>query len=283
MSLVSFLAKRFVAGETAASGIAAARRLNERGLGCILDFLGEDVADAAGADHALQQYIELTEAIHASGVRSSISIKLSQMGLLLDDTLCLNHVATLLETSQKTDGFVWIDMEGSALTERTLRVFEGLRAKHSNVGICLQAYLRRTPADIRRLAARPVWIRLCKGAYKEPASVAFVRKDDVDAQYRSLIKELFASPGITPAFATHDETLLSAVLSYVREHKISRERFEFQMLYGIRNQRLEMLAKEGYRTQVYTPFGTHWLPYLLRRLRERRENLLFILKNLLKT
>lgn len=284
VAVLSLLAKRFVAGETAAQGVVAARQLNQRGMGAILDFLGEDVSSAEAAKAARMEYLQLLSKIQMENVDSAVSLKASQMGLLISRELCLENIQRVVEEAGKMQKFVWMDMEGSALTQNTVDVFAALSDRFQNLGLCLQAYLIRTGGDLDRFMRRPVTIRLCKGAYKEPASVAFTDRRAVEANFRMLTQKLFDATGrgVYPAFATHDEGLIDFVRKTATERKILKEKFEFQMLYGINNGLLESLAKEGYRTRVYIPYGTAWFPYFVRRLRERKENVYFLMRNLFK-
>jgi proline dehydrogenase len=278
---LSFLARRFVAGETAAEAVAAAREMNARGMDAILDFLGEDVHSEAEAGSAVQEYLRLLDLIKAHQVRSAISLKVSQMGLRFSLSLCESNLALVLERAAQYGNFVWLDMEGSALTQSTIEVFEALRSRFANIGLCLQAYLVRTGSDLDRLMRKPAILRLCKGAYKEPPDIAFKSKGAVEANYRVLTQKLFdhVEQGIFPAFATHDVSVIEYVLQQVKEKRIDAKQFEFQMLYGIQNKKLQSLSKQGYQTRVYIPYGTAWLPYFLRRLRERKENVYFLMRN----
>jgi proline dehydrogenase len=279
-----FLADRFVAGKTAASAVDAAQRMNEKGISAILDYLGEDVASEAQAQAAVEEYLHLLQLIHERRARASVSLKVSQMGILISRDLCVANICRIAEEAAKAGLFVWFDMEGSALTQKTIEVFQTLRQETQNVGLCLQAYLVRTGGDLDQLMRSPLHVRLCKGAYKEPPSLAYASKDSVDANFRMLAQKTLEQTGrgVYPAFATHDGRLIDYLTALSQEKKVSKDQFEFQMLYGIQNQRLAALAKEGYRTNVYIPYGTHWFPYFMRRLRERKENVYFLLRNLFK-
>lgn len=281
MSVLSFFAKRFVAGETADEAVEAARVVNGRGMGAILDFLGEDVRSASDARAASAVYEELIQKISAASADADVSLKASQMGILIAPELCAENVVRVAAAASKAKRFVWIDMEGSALTERTVNLFDGLRTQYSNIGLCLQAYLTRTGGDIDRLIRRPVSVRLCKGAYREPREVALQDRRAVDANFRVLSQKLLQAitSGAYPAFATHDMALIDFLKKEIRQRNIPSSQFEFQMLYGIQNRSLESLVKEEFRGRVYIPFGTAWLPYFMRRLRERKENLFFLLRN----
>jgi len=274
--------RRFVAGETLADGIAAAAALNARGIEATLDVLGEATASEDDARRAARDYLEVLNAIFHRGLRSHVSVKLSQMGLDLSPDLAAELLETIARTAAAVDTFVRVDMEDSGRLPRTLHVFDrvwegGLR----NIGIVLQAYLYRTPEDLERYLSRGVRIRLCKGAYAEPAAVAYPRKADVDEAYRRLSERLLLG-GVDPALATHDERLIRHARTFAASSGIARDRFEFQFLYGIRRDLQETLAAEGYRVRVYVPFGTHWYPYFMRRLAERPANVLFLARNVLR-
>jgi proline dehydrogenase len=274
-----FLARRFVAGETIESAMAAVRVLNKAGMSASLDFLGEDVLERRAALHSRDVYIEMLDAIAASRVDSNVSVKLTAMGLLVDEDLALTNLLAILErASRNPDPFVRIDMEGSAVLEATLRVFARAFAEHKNVGIVLQAYLKRTPGDVAQAIHGGARVRLCKGAYNEPPEIAYKRMPEIRAQYLDLARELLER-GTYPGIATHDRRLIAAVKQFAGERSISRERFEFQMLYGCRPHVQRELVAQGYRLRIYVPFGTHWAGYFYRRVLERRENALFALSS----
>jgi proline dehydrogenase len=212
-------------------------------------------------------------------VERNISIKLSMMGLDISRDFCLELVSGVLDVAREVDGFVRLDMEGSKHTQATVDAFHSLREDYKNVGIVLQAYLRRTEDDVKQAVGRGDRVRLCKGAYKEPESVAWQKMDDIRANYRKCA-HLLLDGGNYPAIATHDESLVQDVLGYVRDKAIAPSRFEFQMLYGLRPRRWDELVRSGNNMRIYVPYGTHWFPYFYRRLRERRENVLFVLKSL---
>lgn len=276
-----FLASRFVAGRQAEDAIAAARRVNAQGIQAILDYLGEDVKSEAGAQAAANEYIELIQKINASGVRAAVSLKVSQMGILLSRDLCLQNLRRIARAAARHSILVWFDMEGSRLTRSTVEVFDELRDEFPGVGLCLQAALARTGSDYDTLAKKPFRVRLCKGAYKEPATVAYQERTAVEGNFRMLIRKMLeqTAHGTYPAFATHDPKLIERVILTASDLNIAKSHFEFQMLYGIQNKRLAGLAQDGYQSSVYIPYGTHWLPYFVRRLRERKENLYFLLRN----
>ncbi|GAC1500931.1 MAG: proline dehydrogenase family protein [Vulcanimicrobiaceae bacterium] len=275
-----FLAKRFVAGETIVSALDAARELNANGLTATLDFLGEDITVADDAAHVRDTYLELLAAVERSALRTNVSVKLTALGLLIDESLCASNLATIVERAARLpDPFVRIDMEGSAVTEATLRVFERTFAQHRNVGPALQAYLHRSPQDVERAIARGARVRLCKGAYRESEAIASHDMAQIRRAYLQLAEALLAR-GTYPAIATHDERLIAAIKTYASKNGIGRDRFEFQLLYGVRCDLQRDLARDGYNVRVYVPFGTHWGPYFYRRITERRENALFALRSL---
>jgi len=276
-------AARFVAGETVATAVAAVRDLNAHGVTASLDLLGESVASAAEAGHARDTYLESLAAIRAAGVDANVSVKLTQMGLDIDERLCLENVGAIIVQAKTQQSFVRVDMEGSAYTETTLRLFaDKLYPAYGNaVGVVLQSYLHRTERDVDAMIAMGARVRLCKGAYKEPPSVAYPRKADVDASYIRCLEQLLAR-GHYPGIATHDERILAHAQAYARGQGIPPERFEFQMLYGVRRDLQTKLRREGWRVRVYVPFGTHWYPYLMRRLAERPANIAFIVGNVVK-
>jgi proline dehydrogenase len=275
-----FLAKRFVAGETVGSAIGAVRTLNAAGMTATLDFLGEDVLERDAAIATREAYIAVLERIRETGVQSNVSVKMSAMGLLIDEGFALDNLTRILHFAQRNaDPFVRIDMEGSAVTQITLDLFERAYAQDKNVGIVLQAYLKRTPADVARMIELGARVRLCKGAYSEPAEIALKEMSEIRRQYLSLAKDLL-DRGNYPAIATHDRELIEAIRAYVRERGIARDRFEFQMLYGIRPQLQRELVADGYRMRIYVPYGTHWAGYFFRRVMERRENAIFALSSM---
>jgi proline dehydrogenase len=280
------VARRFVAGETIAQAIQAGRALNDKGLLATLDHLGENVVTEADAARAAQDYLDLLDAIAESGVNSDVSLKLTQLGLDISFELCLSNMRRILERAAQHGNFVRIDMESSAYTEATLRLYRALRNAHGfcNVGAVIQAYLFRSAGDVRALAAEGANIRLCKGAYKEPPTVAFSRKRDVDANFVKLA-EYYLSPearqrGAYLGVATHDDKMINAVKNYAAAQGIPKDCFEFQMLYGVRSAAQQALAAEGYKVRIYVPYGTEWYPYFMRRLAERPANVWFVLRNL---
>jgi proline dehydrogenase len=276
-------ASRFVAGETVADAIAAASELQRKGITVSLDLLGESVHEAAAAERAAEAYVGILRAMKEADLESNISLKLTQMGLDIDETLCEQNVRTILDVAREQNGFVRLDMESSAYTQRTLDFFEQrlFPTYGSHTGVVIQSALRRSTDDIARLVALGARVRLCKGAYLEPPDIAFADKRDVDAHYVRLMEHLL-SGGFYPAIATHDERIQSLAREFVAAHGIPPDRFEFQMLYGIRRDLQEQLIHKGFRVRVYVPFGTEWYPYLMRRLAERPANIAFILGNLFK-
>ncbi len=280
--LAKRFAGRFVAGETIEAAVAAARELQSRGITATLDLLGESVREVADADQARDTYIAILRAMREAGVEVNASLKLTQMGFDLDEAHCEANVRAILVVARELDGFIRLDMEGSAYTQRTLDFHARLAAEFGpHVGVVIQAALRRSADDIEALVASGTRVRLCKGAYLEPATVAFPDKKDVDAQYVRLMHRL-TSAGRYPGIATHDEVILQEATRYVRDQGIDADRFEFQMLFGVRRDLQERLVQEGWRVRVYVPFGTQWYPYLMRRLAERPANIAFILGNLVR-
>jgi proline dehydrogenase len=278
MKALTFLARRFVAGETPQAAIEAGRRLQQRGIRATFDKLGEDVLDRDAARRSADAAKELLALIPPE-VERNVSIKLTSMGLDVSPDFCLELVSGIVEAARGVGGFVRVDMEGSKHTQATLDFFRELRKRYDNVGIVLQAYLRRTEADVEEAIARGDRVRLCKGAYKEPPSIAFTDMDEIRASFRRCAR-LLLDKGVYPAIATHDESLIQGTLEYTREAGIPSDRFEFQMLYGLRPRRWDELVQAGYNMRIYVPYGTHWVPYFYRRLRERKENVFFVVKNL---
>jgi len=276
-------ARRFVAGETAEEAIAAVRELNSRGITASLDLLGESVHNEAEARASGRDYIRLLDRIRESNLNANVSVKLTAMGLDISEELCISIMHEVLDRARQHRTFVRLDMESSAYTERTLQLFEQrlYPAYPENVGIVLQSYLYRTAADVERAIQLKCRVRLCKGAYKEPASVAYPDKSDVDANYVRCMQELMRH-GNYPGLATHDETIIRAAKKFAADEKIPPERYEFQMLYGVRRDLQDRLVAEGYRMRVYVPFGTQWYPYLMRRLAERPANVAFIAGNIVR-
>jgi proline dehydrogenase len=281
--LARFFASRFVAGETIGTAVAAAVSLRERGITATLDILGESVAEASAAEAACAQYLDLLERMAAGKVEVNASVKLTQMGLDLDPALCECNMRRILERARSLGGFVRLDMESSEYTDRTLDFFEQrLHPEFGpHVGVVIQAALRRSTADIERLIALGARVRLCKGAYLEPDTVAYAAKKDVDAHYVRLLEQLLLR-GNYPGIATHDETIIAHAEAFARANRIGPERLEFQMLYGVRRDLQARLRARGWHMRVYVPFGTQWYPYLMRRLAERPANIAFILGSVIR-
>jgi proline dehydrogenase len=280
MKLLTWMARTFVAGETIEAALKRVRKLNQKGVMATLDVLGESVKDRETAETAVQAYLDLLDAISAAKTDSHVSLKLTQMGLDIDTEYCLQNVEKIVVRAKERGNFVRIDMEGTPHTERTLDIFCRLRQRYDNVGIVVQAYLFRTEKDIKDLNGIQAKIRICKGAYKEPPDLAIKKMKDIRANYTRLAEILFRE-GVYPAIATHDDTLLKWTKDYVAANAVPNDRYEFQYLYGIRTKTFQKLAEAGYRVRCYVPFGTHWLPYTLRRLRERK-TILFLIRNFFK-
>src|SRR6266540_5104671 len=275
------LVRRFVAGETLAEAIENVQKLNAAGMTASLDYLGESVGTAAEAGAAATQYIAILHGIERAGALCDASLKLTQMGLDVDRDLCQRNVERIVAQAAQFDNFIRIDMEGSGYTQVTLDIFNQIFAAHKNVGVVIQSYLYRSEADVRELNALGVRVRLCKGAYSEPESVAFPRKADTDENYIKLMR-LLLSEGVYPGIATHDERMIDATREFAAREDIPPDRFEFQMLYGVRRDLQAQLLRDGYRMRVYVPYGGEWYPYLVRRLAERPANILFILRGILR-
>ena len=278
MKALTFLARRFVAGEEPQDAIAAGLALRRRGIAATFDLLGEDVADAEAARRSAECNKQLLRLVPPE-VERNISIKLSNLGLDVADEVCVELTAGVLDVAREVGGFVRIDMEGSKHTQRTLDVFHRLRRTYDNVGIVLQAYLFRTEADVKEAIARGDRVRLCKGAYKEPPEIAWTDMDEIRKSFRRCAR-LLLEQGSYPAIATHDEGLVQDTLAFTREAGIAPERYEFQMLYGLRPRRWDELVRAGHRMRIYVPYGTHWMPYFYRRLRERKENVWAVARGL---
>ena len=281
--LAKNFANRFVAGETLETALSAVSRLNARGITASLDLLGESVHNEAEARAAGQEYVNMLDRIYERRADANVSVKLTAMGLDVSEDLCVAIMQKILQRAREYQTFVRIDMEGSAYTQRTLDLFEQrlYPAYRENVGIVLQSYLYRTFADVERANELKARVRLCKGAYKEPETVAHPDKKDVDSNYVRCMQALLEK-GNYPGIATHDEAIIRQARSFVRDKQIPLNRFEFQMLYGVRRDLQDRLVREGYRMRVYVPFGTQWYPYLMRRLAERPANVAFITGNVLK-
>lgn len=275
--LAKSFANRFVAGETVDTALAAVARLNARGITASLDLLGESVHNEVEARAAGDAYVTMLDRIHEQKADANVSVKLTAMGLDVSEDLCVSIMQEILQRAREYQTFVRIDMESSDYTQRTLDLFEQrlYPAHRENVGIVLQSYLYRTFADVQRANLIKARVRLCKGAYKEPETVAYPDKKDVDSNYVRCMHELMLK-GNYPGVATHDEAIIKEAKRFARENQIAPNRFEFQMLFGVRRDLQDKLVREGYRMRVYVPFGTQWYPYLLRRLAERPANVAFL-------
>jgi len=285
-SLGRKVSDRFVAGTAIPDAVRATQAINRAGMSVTVDNLGENVTNPEEARHSAQLYHQILEAIAASQLNANISLKLTHMGLDVDENLCRELVGGLVTkaASMNPPGFVRVDMEGSPYTQRTLDFVHELHRKPGNansVGTVIQAYLKRSQSDVEKLLAEGIRIRLCKGAYKEPPEIAFEKKSEVDANYLKLTKLLLKS-GVYHGLATHDESIVREVQAFATGEGLPRDSFEFQMLYGIRRDLQQSLVHEGWRVRVYIPFGTEWYPYFMRRLGERPANVFFIARNLLR-
>ena len=276
------MSSRFVAGTHIGDALLATHSVNNQGMSVTLDSLGEDVTSELEAREAAQTYHQILESVAAQKLNANISVKLTQMGLQLSPELAYEITEGLARHAKEKGSFLRIDMEDSSLTQVTLDIVRRVHALpelRGSIGVVIQAYLYRSRSDIEQLAADGIRVRLCKGAYKEPAEVAFPRKLDVDTNFVRLSKMLLDSH-VYHGLATHDEAMIAAAKAYATEHNIDRSRFEFQMLYGIRRDLQRQLVNEGYNVRVYVPFGSRWYAYFMRRLAERPANLLFLVRNL---
>jgi proline dehydrogenase len=281
--LAKSFANRFVAGETLDTALEAVSRLNKRGITASLDLLGESVHNEAEARAAGQAYVNMLDRIYERKADANVSVKLTAMGLDISEDLCVAIMHKILQRAREYRTFVRIDMESSEYTQRTLDLFEQrlYPSYRENVGVVLQSYLYRTFADVEHANLVKARVRICKGAYKEPETVAYPAKKDVDASYVRCMHALLKY-GNYPGIATHDETIIKEAKRFVKENQIPTSHYEFQMLYGVRRDLQDQLVREGYRMRVYVPFGTQWYPYLMRRLAERPANLAFLTGNLFK-
>jgi proline dehydrogenase len=276
------LSRRFVAGTTVEDALAATQATNRLGLSVSVDNLGENVTNAGEARHSAQLYHQMLDAMQAQGLNANVSLKLTHMGLDVDESMAYEIASGVVQHAARLNNFVRIDMEGSPYTDRTLDFVHRLHRQPENaghVGAVIQSYLFRSEKDVEHLLAQRIRIRLCKGAYKEPPEIAFPKKADVDANYIKLMQMLLKS-GVYHGIATHDENMIRGTIEFAQKERIAASAFEFQMLYGVRRDLQQKLVKEGWRCRVYIPFGTEWYPYLMRRLAERPANAIFILKNL---
>jgi proline dehydrogenase len=280
MARRSGLAGRFVAGESIEEAMPVVQELNSKGVVTSLNLLGEEVSEEDEAAHAARSYIALLKAIHANRVDSNISIKLTQLGLGIDKQVCTEHLKQILDTARALNNFVRIDMEGSRYTQDTLDLFQQTFSLYpTHVGVAIQSCLYRSQEDVRQLSPLRCNIRLCKGAYMEPADIAFPKSKDVDRSFIELLELLLLSPSYT-AIATHNLELIEHAHRFTTQHDIPLSHYEYQMVYGVGRESQNQIIQRGNKMRVYVPFGTHWAPYLVRRLAERPANLLFLLKNL---
>ena len=272
------MARRFVAGETLDEAIAAARQCNNAGMHASLDYLGENVATITDAQHSRDAYLEIFERIAEERLHANVSGKLTQLGLDINVEFCEGLLRSIVERAASFDNFLRVDMEGSAYTQRTIDLVKRVRKRNPAVGTVIQAYLYRSETDIADLLSYGCRIRLCKGAYKESEEVAFPRKEDVDANFVRLMEALLSS-GFYHGIATHDPRMIAATIRFAAAKQVSKDDFEFQMLYGVRTDLQRRLVKDGYRVRIYIPYGKDWFPYFMRRLAERPANLGFLVRN----
>lgn len=278
------LSSRFVAGTQVEDALRVAKQLNQAGLSVSIDNLGENVTSPAEARHSADLYRQLLDSIQSRQLNANVSVKLTHMGLDVDQQMAYQNVTALVAqaAAMQPPNFVRVDMEGSAYTQRTVDFVCNLHDQNpGSVGAVIQSYMRRSESDVHRLLQKRIRIRLCKGAYQEPQEVAFQAKSEVDGNYLKLMKTLLKS-GVYHGLATHDENIISATRKFVTQENIPRDSFEFQMLYGIRRDLQQSLVRDGWRMRVYVPFGTEWYPYLMRRLAERPANVWFVSRNLLR-
>jgi proline dehydrogenase len=280
--LASGLSSRFIAGSTLEQALQSCRRIKAEGIAATLDYLGENVRNLEEAAACRDMYLRMLDALHGAGLEPNVSLKLTQFGLDLSTAACEENVAQLVERAASMRGFVRIDMESSQYTDRTLGIVNRLHERFGACGTVIQSYLLRSAGDIEVLAARRIRVRLCKGAYLEPPTVAFSQKAEVDRSYLQLAGRLLEA-GEYPAIATHDERMIEGVRRFAESHGIGKDRFEFQMLYGIRRDLQRQLIEDGYRVRLYVPFGEAWYPYFMRRLAERPANLVFLARNLVRS
>jgi proline dehydrogenase len=277
--LLFIFAGRFIAGRTIEETIVVLRRLKAQGFLTTIDHLGENVTNADEAKQATDVYIEIIRTLKKNNLDNNVSVKLTQLGLDISRELCLENLKRITEVAKETGGFIRVDIEGSKYTTATFDVVKELKEMGMPVGAAVQAMLRRTPQDMVEFLEQGITMRICKGAYKEPIDIAFGKKEEVDRQYVALTKRLLTS-GLYHGIATHDERMIAETKAFAKERKIKRDSFEFQMLFGIRPSFQEQTIANGWRLRVYVPFGRAWLPYVVRRLRERKENIWFVVKNL---
>ncbi|MFH1228045.1 MAG: proline dehydrogenase family protein [Planctomycetota bacterium] len=280
------ISKRWICGETLEEGTQGICQLNNNGISVTLDHLGESVFVESEATNAVKEYIEMLDCINQKKLNATVSLKLTQMGLDIKEELCLENLRRIMQRAQQDKNKVTIDMESSDYTDRTLKIYKRMLQEGFNTaGIVIQAALRRTEDDIRGMLSLGPRVRLCKGAYKEPKAVAFPKKSDVDKNYIKTLEIMFEKPsldkGTYPEIATHDEKIINWAVEHTKKNNIPADKFEFQMLYGIRRDLQDKLNQQGYRMRVYVPYGTHWYPYFMRRLAERPANIIFLMKSML--
>ena len=275
------MVRRFVAGDTLDDALTALERLRQQGMHWTVDVLGESVDSREMATAAADRYIATLDALAAHGLEANVSLKLTQMGLDIDPGFCLNNVERVVDRARQLDAFVRVDMEDHTKTQATLEVARALHDSYHDVGVVIQSYLRRSAADVEQLIGEKIRVRLCKGAYDEPATVAFATKEEVDQSYRELMERLLLD-GRYPAIATHDEQLIDHAIAFAAAKGVTPDRFEFQMLYGIRRDLHERLVAQGFTVRVYVPYGTQWYPYYMRRLAERPANVVFLALSVLR-
>jgi len=280
--LAERLTSRFIAGNTLDQELAVCRNLSAEGILATLDHLGESVTSLAEAERSRDSYIAALDQIAALGLKATVSVKLTQLGLDFSEPQCRANVERMVERAKAIGSTVEIDMESSGYVDRTIALVSDLHARYGSVRAVIQAYLYRSESDIESLSKQSIPVRLCKGAYKEPSDVAFPAKQDVDKNYVRLMMRLLDA-GTYPAIASHDEKIIRQALDYIRERNIAPDRFEFQMLYGINRELQRRLVAGGHRLRLYVPYGDAWYPYFMRRLAERPANVLFLARNLLKT
>lgn len=282
MELPFVFAKRFVAAETFRETVPKIKAINKKGIKVTLDLLGENVTSQSTADETVDTYIGLLNKIKEAGLSSTISVKLTMMGLDIDAEYCKKNLFLLLEETRRLNSFVRIDMEGSDYTQETIDIFKEAHQKYApHVGIVIQAYLHRTKEDIEELAEMDADVRLCKGAYKEPGLIALQNMNDIREAFKTYASILISKTTRT-RIATHDDELINWVKEFAENNDIAKDRFEFQMLYGLREETMEQFVSEGYRARIYVPYGTMWFPYFKRRLMERKENIWFVLSTMFK-
>ena len=275
------LTSRFIAGSTLEQALAICDKLNRENMLATLDHLGESVTSLAEAECSRNSYLAVLDQIAKLGLKATLSIKLTQLGLNFSEEQCRTHVERLVESARSIASAVEVDMESSEYVDRTLNLVSDMHARYGSVRAVIQAYLYRSKSDIEYLCRQSIPVRLVKGAYQEPSDIAFSKKRDVDSNFVHLMTRLFDA-GVNPAIATHDENILRRAIKYVQERKIAADRFEFQMLYGIRRDLQRRLAGEGYRVRLYVPYGNAWYPYFMRRLAERPANVLFLVRSLMR-